>query len=360
MSFQALPASQRLTHDVLWHLLKYVSLSDPLKGPMAASQVSQPWRLAALHSPFIWSNITIRLYTSLQQHLLALAHFERSRNVPIRLTIHAARPFKSWEKEALLLPHAHRFRALHVKASPGSLANLLWMAFDSPMPRLEAFETVIGNASCLGVNRKIITIEDNVNIIPPIYHHHLVEWGSWNTAGLTSLTLDTTFLWNKPDLDGIYQALANACRTLQHFEYQGFAPDINDPQVDLLPLEFPGLRSLAVICHDDMVPLLQFMSIPALDSLTLRDFIICPTFTTPRDLIDTDEYPFDPDGLLEVMKRWTSITRLEIFGIDDLPSDDLAPPALLDYVKTLNQLSSLVLYGAGAATCIAYTLFMHE
>ena len=360
MSLRHIPASQRLPHDVLWYLFGYVFLSDPSKGPVAASQVSQHWRLAALLSPFIWSHITIRLYTSSQQHLLALAHFERSRKVPITLTIHATRHLKSWEKDTLLLPYAHRFRSLHVKASAGSLANLLWAAIDMPMPRLEAFETAITNASCLAVNRKIIAIDENVNVIPPIFHHHLVDWGSWNTTGLTALTLDTTHLWNKPDLDDIYRALANTSHTLQRFEFQGFAPDIADDELAIwLPLEFPALRSLTVICHDDIVPLLQLMSIPALDSLTLRDFIICPTSTTVTDPMDIDEsFSFDPDGLLQTIKQWTSITRLEIFGIDDLPSDDES--GLLDYIKSLNQLSSLVLYGIGTATLIAHTLFMHD
>lgn len=355
MSLQAIPVSQRLTYDVLWHLFGHVS-------PMAASQVSQHWRLVALNSPSIWSNITIRLYTSSQQHLLALAYFRRSRNIPITLTIHATRSFKPWEKVVLLLPYAYRFRCLHVNASAGSLVNLLWMELDVPMPRLEAFETVITKTSRFGVNRKVVTIGENTNIIPPICHHYMVDWDSWNTTGLTALILDTTRLWNKPDLDAIYYALANTCHTLQHFEYQGFAPNINN-EVDIrLPLEFPALRSLTIICHDDIVPLLQFMSISALDSLTLRDFIVCPTSTASTDPhpIDLEDPSFNPDGLLQVIKQWTSITHLEIFGIGDLPSDDLPPPQLLDYIKSLNQLSSLVLYGIGAATSIAYTLFMYD
>ena len=361
MSFQAIPASQRLTLDVLWYLFGHVCLSDPHKGPMSASQVSQCWRLVALTSPFLWCNITIRLYTNSQQHLWALAHFERSQNVPITLTIHATRHFRSWEKNALLQPYAHRFRSLHVKASAGSLTNLIWMAMDMPMPRLESLDTTISNSSRLGIRRKIVTIDENVNIIPPVCHHHLVDWGSWNTTGLTSLTLNTTRLWNKPDLDGIYHALATTRHTLQHFEYQGLAPYVNVTEVARLPLEFPVLRSLAVFCHDDMVPLLQLMIIPALDSLILRDFIIYPTSTViyPIDL-DGLILTFDPDGLLEVIKQWTTITHLEIFGIEDLPSDEISPPELLNYIKSLNQLSSLVLYGIGAATSIAYTLFMHD
>ena len=50
---------------------------------------------------------------------------------------------------------------------------------------------------------------------------HLICWtrNSWNPIGLTSLTLDTTRLSNKPDLDDIYKALVTTCRTIQRFEY---------------------------------------------------------------------------------------------------------------------------------------------
>jgi hypothetical protein len=35
---------------------------------------------------------------------------------------------------------------------------------------------------------------------------------------------------------------------------------------------------------------------------------------------------FDQDGLFQVIKQWMAITHLEIYGIDDLPFDDLSPP----------------------------------
>jgi hypothetical protein len=69
---------------------------------------------------------------------------------------------------------------------------------------------------------------------------------------------------------------------------------------------FPALHSLAILSHDDMVPLLQFMIIPALDSLILRDFIACPHI--PSELMDIDELTpgltFDPDGLFRTFEEW--------------------------------------------------------
>ena len=365
MSLQVIPASQRLTFDVLWHLFGYVCLSDPLKGPVSVSRVSHLWRLVALLSPFMWCHITIRLNTSSQQHFLASAYLKRSQNAPIKVTINATRHFKSWEKMELLQPHAHRFRSLHVKASAGSLASLLWMEMNMPMPCLEEFDTVISNTSCISINGKIVTIDENVNIVPPVCHLNMVHWDLWNPIGLTVLTLDTTRLWNPPDLDDIYHALATTSHTLQHFEYRGLFACTDNAEVNARTrLVFPALRSLAVLCHDNMVPLLELMIIPALDSLSLRDFTVYPAIPAifVPEPIDIDELTltFDPDGLFQVIKQWTAITRLEIFGIDDLPSHHLSSPELLTYIKSLNQLTSLVLYGIGAATSIAYTLFMHD
>ena len=362
--------SQRLTFDALWHIFEWVSFGDPLQGPMAISHVSQRWRLVALNSPFIWSNISIRLTDttgtgSPQQHLLASAYFKRSQDVPIILTIHASRHFETKEKEELLQPHAHRFRSLHVYASEGSVANLLWMQMGTSItiPSLEMFETVILGSSRISINRKIATDE---NIIPPV-SDGLVFWDLWRPTRLTELRLDTRFLYNKPDLDEIYHALSTTCLTLRHLEYQGLISSLDDDEVSAgrSHLEFPELRSLAVLCNDDMVPLLQFMIIPALDSLTIRDFITypvtIPAITTPDiEEMDVDEFAFDPNGLFLVIKQWTSITNLEIYGLD-LSPDDIPPlPEILNYIKTLNRLSSLVLYGIGVATSIAHTLFMHK
>ena len=361
-------AFQRLTFDVLWHLFGIICLSDPFEGPILISQISQWWRRVALDSPLIWSSITMRLCTSSHEHPLASAFFERSQNVPITLTIYGIRPFLPWEKTNLLLPHAHRFRSLHVKASSGFLSNVLWLDLNIPMPRLETFESVIANTSRICVERITTTIDETVTqaIIPSVSTRHLICWNSWNPTGLTTLTLDTTRLLNKPDLDNIYKALATTCHTIQHFEYVGLVACIDAGVNIRTRLVFPALRSLTVLSHDDMVPLLRLMIIPALDTLILRDFIACPHIPTlPRsELVDIDELTpgltFDPDGLFRVIREWKSVTHLEIYGIDDLPSDDLSPPPdLLNFVKSFDQLSSLVLYGIGAPTSLSCILFTH-
>jgi hypothetical protein len=150
MSFQVQVISaspiQLLDFDVLSLIFEHVALSDPIQGPITASHVSRFWREIALESPGMWRNITIYLhtYTTIpQRHLWASAYFNRSKNLPVILNIHASRHFETWEKEALLLPQSHRFESLHFKASEGSVANMLWMEMGTnmPMPSLEVFET---------------------------------------------------------------------------------------------------------------------------------------------------------------------------------------------------------------------------
>jgi hypothetical protein len=95
--------------------------------------------------------------------------------------------------------------------------------------------------------------------------------------------------------------------------------------------ECDGLRVSASMWSDSDSVVLGDSS-PALDSFTLRDYVTYPTTSMPTtpvtELMDIDDLTltFDPVGLFQVMKQWTSITHPHIFGIDDLPSDDLSLP----------------------------------
>ena len=367
--------------EILVQIFEHVSVSDPAKGPIYVSQVSQFWRGVALKSPSIWSNVTVRLDTgttgSAQRHTssLALLHFERSQEAPISLTVDATRRFKSEEKMELLQPNADRIcsESLKIKASEGSLADLLWLdIMDMKMPRLEDFSTIVENTLRIGISRKTNTINKNMKIIPPVSvigtNRDLVviRWAMWNPVGLTILSLDTTHIQDIPDMDDIYFALATTCQTLQQLTYQGYICSINY-EANTRPgtrLAFPNLHSLTVLCHENMVPLLTIMTIPALDSLVLRDFKVSPaTPAIHATLMDSDQRA-DLYDLYQAIKPWTSISRLEIYGVqvDDLPQASNESSDLLNYLGSLDNLSSLAIYGShgGIATLIADALFKTE
>lgn len=374
---QAIDSNLRLPYDILEQIFRYVCFCDPLTGPIFASQVSRSWREAALTSPCIWSNITIKLEippTRSQRHTLPRLHLERSQSFAIELTIYARRRFTPPEEKMLLLPHAHRFRSLHVNTDTTYLASCLWLNLEMKMPRLEMFETVVSNFSSISINRKIDTIDEEVDIIPRVKKEDKkVDWDSWKPTGLTALTLDASHLHNPPkDLDNIYRVLDASRHTIQCVEYKGLVASIDKAAASThrRHLELPALRSLAVLGYDNMVPLLEFMIIPALDSLTLRDNPVYPIRNTSEETdlaqaqgLDELTHHVDANGLLPALQNWTSITHLEIFGVD-LPFDDSdssrPPELILSYIKSLDQLTSLVLYGIGAATTIAYTLFKHD
>ena len=368
MSLQAIPVSpiQRLPPDVLRYIFDYVRMNDPL-GPILISNVSQLWRSVALHSPLLWSNVTIWLdNSSPQRHSITSFYFERTEKVQIALTltIHAHRPFEIEEKEGLLSPHCHRFHSIRINASEGSVANMLWMQIGTimPIPSLEEFETVIGDFSRFSMKRGAIADSDGSEnmIIPPVFDG-LVFWDLWEPSRLTELRFDTTLLFNEPDLDEIHHALSTTCGTLHHLEYQGRIGSLDEVSTGRSPLEFSKLRSLSVLCNDDMVPLLDFMSIPALDSLIIRDFITYPETNSTPDFedseMDVDEFTIDPNRLFLAITQWTSIKNLEIYGLDMSPDDIPSPPQMWHYIRSLNRLESLVLYGIGVATSIAHALF---
>ena len=331
MSFQV-PASsspsQLFDFDVLSLIFEHVALSD-IQGPIISSHVSRFWREVALESPRIWSNVTIKLEANTmgipQQHLWAFAYFNRSKNLPIILNIHASRHFETWEKEKLLLPQSHRFVSLHFKASEGSVANMLWMQMGTnmPLPNLEVFDTEISGSSRITLNRNPeIATDDSENIIPPVCDS-LVFWDHWKPTGLTALTLETACLWNKPDFDDICDILATRCHTLQRFHYLGLISSIDDTGVNRNHLEFPELRTLTVFCNDDMVPLLRLMIIPTLESLILRDFVQYPAAIPTRELIEDDIFRgifFLPNILIVINHQSFLNFRVLITSISSHPS----------------------------------------
>ena len=339
-----MPASVTdLISDVLIQNFKHVSVSDPVKGSLLISQVCRHWREVALASPFMWVDITVRLRrvrvggsdtiasgSSRHPMKLVQVYFQRSQKAPISLTVDAARCFRHKEKMKLLRPHARRLRSLHIKANTESLVNSIWLQLKmhcGQMPLLEAFSTVVENASVINIEGKFDSDTTGIvnTIIPPVTtsDRNLINWALWNPTGLTFLTMDATRLWEKPNLDDIYRLLATTCYTIKHFEYLGYISTINNPENPQTHLLLPALRSLVVFCHEDMVPLLSIMDIPELDSLILRDFDVCPATPDPPGIqMNADQFVLasDPDAFYLAIKRWTTITNLQIFGVDD-PSD---------------------------------------
>jgi hypothetical protein len=185
-----------------------------------------------------------------------------------------------------------------------------------------------------------------------------LDWMHWNPVGLTSLTLESQSFSSHIPMFALHTILSSNAGTLQHFAYEGLTP-VLDADDYCPPIQFPQLHSLYLSYFDDVIPLLALFESPKLHSLTLRNFIACPsspTFDDDDQVLPDHLFATAPDQLLEALGRWSgSLCELEIYGIDDVPEEQTAR-----YLRSLVYLESLYLYGRGGAERFAEILFSQD
>lgn len=330
------------------------------KGPTTISHLCHSWRAASLQTPFLWTKITMRMYYYSQVYELVISRFERSGKRPLDITIHCMRNIRNQEKERLIFPHAHRIRRLVVHSIGGGLlAKDIWAQLNVHMPLLESFDTHILPDSRFCAMREVTSPDDLTSLIPFTSPTMPLDWVHWNPVGLTSLMLESQSFSSHIPMFALYTILSSNASTLQHFTYEGLTP-VLDADDYCPPIQFPQLHTLYLSYFDDIIPLLALFESPNLRSLTLRNFIACPSSPTTFD--DDDQVLPDhlfataPDQLLESLGRWSGILReLEIYGIDDVPEEQTAL-----YLRSLEHLETLYLYGRGGAERFAEILFSQD
>ena len=143
-----------------------------------------------------------------------------------------------------------------------------------PFPSLEVFETEISRSSRVILNKKPEIATDDSENIPNVTNRgmSLVGFQWFQTLGPLEVNqthgpnIGDSLLVEQADFDDNYHILATTCHTLQRYHYLGLIFSIDDTRVNRNPLEFPELRSLAVFCNDDMVPLLRPLANTAISS----------------------------------------------------------------------------------------------
>lgn len=358
-NFRPVAAASRLSYDILWYLFGFVMIDNGDKGPTTISHVCHSWRAVALQTPFLWTKITMRMYYYSQVHKLAISRFERSGKRPLDITIHCMRNLRDQEKEVLIFSQAHRIRRLVVhSAGGGQLAKDIWAQLNVHMPLLESFDTCILPDSRFCATREVTSPDDLTSLIPFTSPTMALDWMHWNPIGLTSLTLESQSFSSHIPMFASNTILTSNAGTLQHFAYEGLTP-VLDADDYCPPIQFPQLHSLYLSYFDDIIPLLVLFESPNLRSLTLRNFIACPsnpTFDDDDHVLPDHLFATAPDQLLEALGRWSgSLRELKIYGIDDVPEEQTA-----QYLRSLVHLESLYLYGRGGAERFAEILFSQD
>ncbi|KAJ3493985.1 hypothetical protein NLJ89_g10903 [Agrocybe chaxingu] len=354
------PASRRLSDEILWYLYTFVRSSDPDRGPVSVSQVSRSWRRAAFGSSFLWSKVTIRLYTVTQRHHPARARLARSKLRDLDMTIIALRNFTPDELKTLVDMHRHRIRTLAVDTHSWIVTELLWLQLNLRFPRLEFFEGKVSYDSKVTLRRVPNFLElaedDDTGLAlqsslipfvkpPTIRLRPEVNWSSWSPRNLTTLKLLTTGFDAPPLYLDVLAMLAGTKETLRHFEYDGplpFLPDDPTFVYDDVQLTFPQLETLMIGYADDIVWLVLFFGAPALKSLTIRDIITCPASPQFREWgLIPRTLPNQIDSLfLAVTQFFPGVTHLGLYGVGR-PSEAVVNSMF----QALTNLESLVLYG---------------
>ncbi|CAA7258851.1 unnamed protein product [Cyclocybe aegerita] len=355
------PASRRLSDEILWYLYTFVRSSDPDRGPVSVSQVSRSWRRAAFGSSFLWSKVTIRLYTFTQRHHPARARLARSKLRDLDMTIIALRKFTPDELKTLVDVHRHRIRTLAVDTSAWVVAEMLWLQLNLRFPRLEFFEGKVSYDSKVTLQRipnflELAEDDDDTQLAlqsslvpfvepPTIRLRPEVNWSSWSPRNLTTLKFLTTGFDTPPLYLDMLAMLAGTKDTLRHFEYDGplpFLPDDPTFVYDDVQLTFPQLETLMIGYADDIVWLILFFGAPALKSLTIRDITTCPASPHYREWdVISRTLPNQIDSLfLAVSQFFPRVTHLGLYGIGN-PSEAVVNSMF----QALTKLESLVLYG---------------
>jgi hypothetical protein len=154
-----IPAFERLPYDLLGYIFIFICLGDPLQNPMIISHICRWWRLVALDSSSIWSNVTIRLCTTSngtsQKHLLAsLSEYpDNAYNL-----CHSLLPVLGEDRADCAACAPSSFGAYRNQCRTQNSGQATLMELNIPMPCLDALNSVISNTSRIrSIERSLLT-----------------------------------------------------------------------------------------------------------------------------------------------------------------------------------------------------------
>jgi hypothetical protein len=308
------PWGARTPSDILYYLFGMANDSDNTPTTaVAVSQVCRRWRDVAIASPKLWTNISMWCIRARQQHCWTVIRLRRSQNLPIAFNLKAHRKLTPREIEVVFTRHAHRFHRLNVLASNYQLTFTLWPQFSQLMPALKQLEyRVIGDIR-VHIHRELPRALTPFQI-PGGSRHGIIEWSRWNATTITSLTLNYIGPESKLSVRDFREIFSHCRRTLKHIELLGFAPtyDKKHPEAQIT---LPALETMNLGYIDNIVPFVELVRTPNLQSFTLRDIIRTPEnsiYKPTRDWYSGMERT-DAGRIFELLQG-VPLTHLAIYG----------------------------------------------
>lgn len=330
----------RTPGDILYYLFVMAN-NDTRTTAVVVSQVCKRWRAVAVTSPTLWTKISMLCIRANQQHPWTVTYLKRSQNLPISFHLKASRRLTSREIEVVLIRHAYRFRRFRVLASNYHLTLTLWPQLSQAMPSLTHFEyRIIGDIH--------VHIQRNARATGPFHiagasRHGVIEWAKWDTSTITSLMLNYIGPEAKLSLRDFREIFTHCRDTLAHLELLGFAPTY-DKKRPVPRITLPALETLSLGYIDNIVPFVELVHTPILQSFTLRNII-----TTPENHLYEPKRDWyggmrgtNVGRIFELMQG-VPLRHLAIFG------EQFGFVEFRGFLLGLTGLKSLVLYAAAEA-----------
>ncbi|KAF8198390.1 hypothetical protein K438DRAFT_2016434 [Mycena galopus ATCC 62051] len=274
---QSTPA--QLPHDILLEIFVLCVKTNPDPWvPVNLAQVCLSWRASALAAPPLWTNIVLHMYPRRRQkHLRPKAFLKRSCGMPVHMHIHVGR-LQQLHEGALISSHAARLHTLTLTSHDREIAMDYVRYFSQiPFKSLALFRVFVPGQ----IDIHLVRESDSVVLlftpcsIPRNGYRDFVWLRRLRAHDLTVLVLKGLGSTERPSLRQMWNILHESSGTLQHFDFEGWAPT-NDVGLLISPINLPALRQLRIGYIDDITSLGACIYAPNLDIFALQDVLFCP------------------------------------------------------------------------------------
>lgn len=294
---------------------------DASQPPLLLGRVCSDWRFAATDTPQLWNSISFGKngHRLTKEHVSAIfeSWIGRSGSLPLRIKLVGLQTASREHAVTLLLPLTPRIHTLHTSLSHfmlgrilgsdvSQLASLTLLAAADPKP------TVVSDTA---VNLRSVTMlylmEMRLTVLP------------WQQ--LTELTVKDYVAYNE------CFAIFEQCRQLLRLSLR-YIRGSHDTEITRSRVTLPHLIALALSTNADPDPLLDNLTLPALQEIALdvadrqwpreKLLALLERSASPLHSIVVPNYTLGPPELLDLVGRIPTLRRISYAGIvADLPKD---------------------------------------
>nr|GAT46598.1 predicted protein [Mycena chlorophos] len=311
-----------IPNDLLYQFFTTALASEPLQRVISLSHVCFAWRDIIHNAPVLWTTVTINLTPTTTKHELTVQQlFRRSQNLffDLVLTLRSSKT-TTYSMAIALAPHLYRLRRMRVLAQTmGSLSSVEQL-FALHLPSLERREIIVQDTSIPGSVMLLSTLPQPLRVTA-------ISFSYFTGISFTDM----------------FRIVETASATVEHLKlYFQSGREVHSPQhwelMHGLPVELPALISLQLGFNDalSLVPFLNRIRLPSLQSLSIHDLCTSPEPDTPQHAAYASISSSNPplhELLLAVLEALAAPSLLKVLRLTGLyiPPEDAPTEDIIEY-----------------------------